>query len=846
MLIDKIIEKFKEAKNGILLFFDGEKEYEEELLSYQGEEFRVLLVENNYFRIKYEVEYKKAEEKILLYHRFSQPKIYAEYPLVNLLFGATILAVDEVSQLMESYAIPMQHRGFIQSLQRWIKPKKNQTQLSPLLSQKPFNEEALAKGVVSVILEEKKIGKNTYNAIRVFELMNEGEEKWSTKEELLRKFDLEQVLIKQFQQLFGINVEDISYQSLRRLFLQVKYNAITVFIEKTKSADSYAKLKLEEEIIKTKISNFFQDWQNDKSKSKFMESVLEGLGMEVQLDKIIDVYGVEENYGIMTEQILGRRLDAVQKGIQMNPKEVVEKYGSWQNNPDEYSGYEKQVEFILNAARFYELKKCYSDFIFNTADEYLSLYTKELYLLDYYYRKAFIAYKEMSEDIQERYSETFAALNKIYDMYLMELNSPWIKELNRHEFQVKNLHIAKQYDFYKDFIKPSQSKKVVIISDAFRYELAKDLADRVSSDNHNHITCTAMLSAIPSYTNLGMSNLLPNNGVKTEISEGKIDYSINGVKTISTNRGKILQEEEPSSAVIDYATLSKFNREEGREFFRDKQVVYVYHNWMDTIGDKKASEYYTFESSQQCIDQLHQVVKMLYNNFNVGQIFITADHGFLFNYEKISEATSQSFPAIERVLKESARFAIIDQDFTSNDTYSFSLANTTNIDTDVQVVMPKTINRFKKKGNVGVQFVHGGASLQEVIVPVLEIKRRKSTNAEEVSFSLMSKPDTISLSIVKLKFLQNDRVGADYKSHQIILGIYDTDGNLISKETNIEFNKTAENAKERVYEIKMEMLSQASKHKVGYLKAYKAKDKEKLNAILDEMIKINILELDEF
>ncbi len=257
MLIDKIIEKFKEAKNGILLFFDGEKEYEEELLSYQGEEFRVLLVENNYFRIKYEVEYKKAEEKILLYHRFSQPKIYAEYPLVNLLLGATILAVDEVSQLMESYAIPMQHRGFIQSLQRWIKPKKNQTQLSPLLSQKPFDEEALAKGVVSVILEEKKIGKNTYNAIRVFELMNEGEEKWSTKEELLRKFDLEQVLIKQFQQLFGINVEDISYQSLRRLFLQVKYNAITVFIEKTKSADSYAKLKLEEEIIKTKISNFF-------------------------------------------------------------------------------------------------------------------------------------------------------------------------------------------------------------------------------------------------------------------------------------------------------------------------------------------------------------------------------------------------------------------------------------------------------------------------------------------------------------------------------------------------------------------------------------------------------------
>ena len=95
------------------------------------------------------------------------------------------------------------------------------------------------------------------------------------------------------------------------------------------------------------------------------------------------------------------------------------------------------------------MKKCYSDFIFNTADEYLSLYTKELYLLDYYYRKAFIAYKEMSEDIQERYSETFAALNKVYDMYLMELNSPGSKSSESHEFQVKNLHIAKQYDFIR-------------------------------------------------------------------------------------------------------------------------------------------------------------------------------------------------------------------------------------------------------------------------------------------------------------------------------------------------------------------------------------------------------------
>ncbi len=845
MIVEKLKNKFPEARRGILLLFDKDREYEEELASYQGEDFRVLKVEDNYFWLKYQIEYKKPEEKILLYHPFDQPKEFSQYPLVSVLYSATVFAIDELSELMVEFGIPIQHRNTLQKLHRWIKPKKYKTQLIPLLSQKPFDETALELGVVSIILEEKKVGNRTFNIIRLFEILNESKATWEAKKEQLQKVGLEGVLQNQLQFVLGISTEELSYTALQSLFLQIKYNAITEHIPEVNTKDTYAKLKLEDKIARAKISNFFRDWQDDKNKSKTLYTILENLGKEVNLENIISIYGVGETYGIMNSQTIEMKLLTLLENISLYPQNIIDQYSSWQNSPDEYIGYEAQVEFALYTAHFYELKNRYSDFIFNTIDEYINLYSTELYLLDSYYRKAFIAYQEILE--KEKYEDTFSALNKVYDQYLIDLNSPWVKELNEQQFLMKDTAINKQYNFFNDFVEPmSAKKKIIIISDAFRYELAKELAEKLDSDNNNQVHCTAMLSAIPSYTNLGMSNLLPNKGIKAEITDEEINYSIEGIKTISTYREKILQNNEPDAAVIDFATFMQYKKDYGRDFLRDKKLIYIYHNWMDAIGDKKASEYHTFESSKECISQLEKLVKRLYNDYGIGQILLTADHGFLFNYQKISEATSQILPASEHLLKESTRFAIANEVIISDETYHFPLANTTNIDTDVQVIIPKGINRFRKQGNIGVQFVHGGVSLQEIIIPVLEIKRSKNTSAVEVPFKMIDNKTTISTSITKFRFLQSEAVGSAYKPNTIILGVYSIDDALISNECKIEFDQASDDPKERVYEAKIEMKAEASNHKIGYLKAYREKDTEKLNAVLNESIKINILELDEF
>ena len=73
----------------------------------------------------------------------------------------------------------------------------------------------------------------------------------------------------------------------------------------------------------------------------------------------------------------------------------------------------------------------------------------------------------------------------------------------------------------------------------------------------------------------------------------------------------------------------------------------------------------------------------------------------------------------------------------TNDTKSvsnsiqFNLSDSSNIESDLKVVIPKAINRYKRQGS-GAHFVHGGASLQEMIIPLIESTRKRKDIGEKV------------------------------------------------------------------------------------------------------------------
>ncbi len=847
MITEKIKQKFTEIDYPILFLFDADKEYEEELMAYDQTDFRIVQVDYNFFAVKHAVEFRTKADKILLYHLYEEPKEkeYINYPLTDLLLAGDILAMDEITDLLNQYKIPLQQRLNISKVKKWIKAKKNQSKILPALTNKPFEIQKLYTAVISIILEEKKVGNLGFNLIRVFELLQEGKSSWEKKQQILISAGLDEVLVQNITQLLNITVEDIRFDSLKTLFHQLKYNMITFFIADQNKKDEYFSLKINDDTAKIKINNFFKDWQDDKNMSLVFETIFDELGDEINEKKIYDFYGSKQEYGIRTKKIIQTLLQNSLNEILTNPSEVVAQYASFNNNLDQYDGYVQKVTFILYAARFFEMIRRYSDFVFNKPQEYIQRYEKELYKLDGFYRLAFTAYQQFSDEMLSDYEQVFAELNKTYDQYLIDLNNPWVKSLDEIDFDYGKLTTAKQFNFYQDFVKPITNKKVVIISDAFRYELAMELMEELKIESDNEISCTVMLSSIPSYTNLGMSNLLPNNKIEAMITVDSIDYSIDGIKTISTNRERILKLEEENSGVIDYATFSKFNTEEGRNYLRDKQTVYVYHDWMDTIGDAKKSEYYTFESAEQCITQLKGLIRKLYGNFNIYNVLVTADHGFLFNYKKISDATSQQLPSLKNTLKDHTRFCLTSDVSYHDDIYHFPLAATTNITSEVQVILPKSINRFRKKGNIGKQFVHGGSALQEILVPVIQLYRNRRNLAKKVNFKRIDTVKSVSTSIVKLNFLQVEPIGSEYKSRTLQIAIYDIDNNIISNEEEIILNLTSELPAERSFEVRIELSSKGSKTKTGFVKVFDKDDK--FNALLADIIKINLLEeIDSF
>ena len=142
----------------------------------------------------------------------------------------------------------------------------------------------------------------------------------------------------------------------------------------------------------------------------------------------------------------------------------------------------------------------------------------------------------------------------------------------------------------------------VIISDAFRYEAAQELATELNGKYRFEATLTSQLGVLPSYTALGMASLLPH---KTLAYKG-IDVLVDGKSSVAGERDGILQAVGGMACKADELMAKK--KDEGREFVKDKRVVYIYHNKVDAIGDDGKTEGETFEAVRQAIDELAALV----------------------------------------------------------------------------------------------------------------------------------------------------------------------------------------------------------------------------------------------
>lgn len=444
-------------------------------------------------------------------------------------------------------------------------------------------------------------------------------------------------------------------------------------------------------------------------------------------------------------------------------------------------------------------------------DKMIEAYIKEDYQIDQSYRHFVYAYDKIEE------SDIFDALfERILNIYQTEYLEKAVYAWNDAYSKERAIHeLKKQCDFYQDNVKQSKEKVVVIISDAFRYESAEELSRRFMADQNCETELFAMSGTLPSYTQVGMAELLPHDDI--EMTDD-YDVLIDGNKCSATSlREKILQTANPNSAAIAYDSIRNMKASELKEYTSGKEVIYIYHNTVDARGEQFTTENNVFDACQEAIENIFSLVKTLSKSGNVRRFLITADHGFIYNRKANTESDKISHGATKSAYRD-RRFIIDTQDLSTDGVYSIKLGEALGNLDERYIMLPKGMSIFKAGG--GMNYVHGGSSPQELIIPKIFIKTKKGlVDTEDAKLVLVTGLNKVTNLITSLDFLQEYPVSDTVKAVKYKIFFATESGQVISNEVIHSADNTSEDPRERMIRIRFDIKRQAySNDKNYYLK----------------------------
>ena len=489
------------------------------------------------------------------------------------------------------------------------------------------------------------------------------------------------------------------------------------------------------------------------------------------------------------------------------------------------------------AISFISLQEKYHDgFSFTDAETGFACYTNGLFQFDQFYRH-FHRATELVEpmgwgllhDLKERIENAYSG------WFIPQLSSTWAKVLEGETgllstWKIPNL--TNQYDFYSRNVKPllgGKAKRIfVVLSDALRYEVAQELTSEINRKNRLKAELSTMLGVLPSYTRLGMASLLPHKTLAYK-TNSNLDV-LADEKAVSSMEQRAAHLETYSGTAIKAEDLLALGKEKGREFIREHQLIYVYHDRIDLIGDKQASETKTFEAAEETINELSQLISFIANNFG-STVLVTADHGFLYQesaLEQVDKSTIDEKPV--GTLHAKKRYLLGQQLGNNEKAWAGNTAITagTEATESLDFWIPKGVNRFHFAG--GARFVHGGAMPQEIVIPVIAIRASESESAKtrEVGISLLGSSNKVVTNTQRFEFIQNEAVSQQMLPRTVVVSLRDGD-TPISNEITVTFDSTSSIIDERKRSVMLTVRSgDYDRNKDYYLVVRDAKTKVEL------------------
>lgn len=781
---DRITQALKKLfeRHRIVFWYDAKHELrnEFETLSLAGVE--KLELNNNEFALKYRLLREQPEQKFLLYREGPQPADLDNWLLdVQLAHGEfrtdqAALWLSELELGFQSFELVQSHAEFFQAVKRREALKK---QL------KPDDTDVLIRLKMLAVCAGSEARMDTVLENLLQELADGREEKIK----LIDRCGLNDFLWEQLSRYYGYksgepNIRDFVIELFKSCY------AIGTNSQATLNGDALV---------------FLKRWKDSRQFENCFETLsaecAEVLGIEHDLSKRDFRQLIELDYFRLIDQkiisdlvreVAARTVSSGDVAIWVRQR----RQGHW------YQEFQHLYEAIDYAAQFTQTLG-EANLTMNSLVDGVQRYSRFWYRLDQLYRK-FVYHVRMSGQASLMENSADQIENLYSNNYLLKLGDSFqtfVEEAGKWE--AYPLH--KQMEFFEHWVRQflrKDNKVCVIISDAMRYEIGDELLSLIRQEDRYSAELEPMLSMLPSYTQLGMAALLPNKVL--EISDNETGtVLVDGQSSQGTaNRTKILQSAlNGRGQALTAEEFMAMNRDDSRELLKANDVIYIYHNRIDHTGDKMHSEGQAFEAAEQTLDDLIRLIKKL-TAANANNLLVTADHGFIYQHRALEESDFSSVEADgTSILYRDRRFVLGKGLKPSPALHTFTSAQL-GLSSNIEVQIPKSINRLRLKGS-GSRFVHGGASLQEVVVPVLKINKKRQSDVTAVEVDILRGASSVITSgQLAVTLYQAGPVTDKIQPRVLRAGIYSETGELISDSHDLVFDLTSENPREREFQLR--------------------------------------------
>ncbi|MBU8697657.1 BREX-1 system phosphatase PglZ type A [Bacillus pumilus] len=796
-------ESLKDGEQRKIIFWvDKDKEFVEDIDTLSLDNVKIhKLTEQNQFYSKYLLEEEDPSSHYLVYTN-DEIDVEENWLIDTVNYSKTFYA-DKLSLLLEEIGIDPSLRATVKKYEKFF--NKKHTQKFKSYGIQSYTEEAIEIAIMSVLCNLKTPDFEEIVKTILKDSLIEQDNKYIG---LIEKyFDLT-VFWKYVSNMYGYEREE---KSLKTLFMHLTITALSHAIDEQYL--SYVKSFIAER-NKPNGLVFIDHWMHHKADYVIYDELAESIEQEIRITDIVntlpvDVFKQADTFPYFDKAIIIYIANGLEAGHE--DYEEYSKLINLRRVKHFYERYQYIYEALFYTVKMYEFyKKHHSGIPKASAIEMWKSYVTEYNAMDTYYRKFYVAFD--NEPNSEILKKLKSMIENLYiNWYMGDLSSHWSQSLDEIRDKWELPGVTNQQDFYRRYVEPKLRKgerMFVIISDALRYEVGVEIADKLNAETLGACEIEPLLGVLPSVTKLGMASLLPHRYIDIDenarvLVDGKSSSGID-------NRKEIIESAVTDIVAIHAQEMMAMNKAGRREYFRGKKLIYIYHDTIDAHGDKASTEVYTFDAVEKAIDEISTLVKIIRDDLSGTNLLITADHGFVYQREPLVESDKIQKEDIQTI-EVKRRYMLSKEKRQLDGILNVNLSSIIKNEQQLTAYVPKSTIRFKIQGS-GVNFVHGGASLQEVVVPLITYKniRRGQANSREivkVDIKLTNTTRKITNSIFHLSFFQTEKVVEKVVPRSVLIYMADESGSVISNEETIIGDRTTDNPEERTFKLRFALKS---------------------------------------